>query len=429
MRYKNVVAVIMGGGKGTRLHPLTKDRCKPAVPIGGRYRLIDIPISNCINSGIIKIFVLTQFNTSSLHRHIERTYRFDMFSDGFCAIRAAEQTLDNTNWYQGTADAVRQNMRYVMSSHPELVLILSGDQLYRMDFNALINFHRERNADVTICAHPVDRATAPDMGLLHVDDQMKVVQFIEKPKDPEILDSMRTSPEALERIGFTAEPGKEYMANMGIYLFKASVLTQMLENNHQLDFGKEVMPANISKFAMYAFPFAGFWEDIGTIRAFYETNMMLTQPRPAFSFFDPKAPIYTRPRFLPPTKMFHCVINNSLVSEGGYMENCEMHRCLLSDRTVIRRGSVLHDVFMMGADEMEGLDDIAENLRLGIPDIGIGRDCFIEGAIVDKGARIGAGVRIRPQTNAPDRDGDCYVIRDGITIIPRRAIVPAGTKI
>lgn len=429
MRYQNVAAVIMGGGKGSRLSPLTKDRCKPAVPIGGRYRLIDIPISNCINSGIIKIFVLTQFNTSSLHRHIERTYRFDMFSEGFCAIRAAEQTTENSDWYQGTADAVRQNLRYVMASNPELVLILSGDQLYRMDFSNLISFHQEHAADVTICAHPVDRATAPEMGLLHVNDNLKVVEFVEKPKDPRVLDAMRTPLDALTKIGFTPEPGKEYMANMGIYLFNADVLRQMLDDNHQVDFGKEVMPSNLSRFKMFAFPFAGFWEDIGTIRAFYETNMMLTQPRPAFSFFDPKAPIYTRPRFLPPTKMFHCVINNSLVAEGGYLEHCEIHRCLLSDRTVIRRGSVLRDVFMMGADEMEGPEQIAANLAAGIPDIGVGRDCFIESAIVDKGARIGAGVRIRPQNGVPDRDGDCYVIRDGITFIPRRAIVPPGTRI
>ncbi len=429
MLHKRIVAAIMGGGQGVRLFPLTQDRCKPAVPIGGRYRLIDIPISNCINSGIKKINVLTQFNTASLHRHIERTYRFDNFSDGFCTIRAAEQTTENSNWYQGTADAVRQNLRYILASDPDYVLILSGDQLYRMNYMDLAQFHIDRKADVTICVNPVDRAQAPGMGLMHVDDDMAVKQFVEKPKDPALLDQMKVDPENLKRYGFTVASGKVYMANMGIYFFNADVLRKFLSGNTMMDFGKEVMPSNIGQYKMFAYPFAGFWEDIGTIRAFYETNMSLLKRMPEFSFFDVQAPIYTRPRFLPPTKIEQCTIDHSLVSEGGFLEQCVIHRCLLSDRCVIRSNTVMRDVYMMGADEMEGRAEREENRRKGRLDIGVGPDCLIERAIIDKGARIGAGVRIRRHENEPDRDGEFFFIRDGITIIPRRAIIPPGSEI
>lgn len=429
MRLKNTVAAIMGGGAGTRLFPLTRSRCKPAVPIGGRYRLIDIPISNCINSGLNKIFVLTQFNTSSLHRHIERTYRFDMFSDGFCAIRAAEQTNESESWYQGTADAVRKNLRYLMSGRPEHVIILSGDQLYRMDYGEVMRFHKEKKAEVTICVNPVDRATASSMGLLRVDDDFRIKRFVEKPKDPAVLDEMRVPRASLERCGFTVEGERLHMANMGIYVFNAPVLEKVLGNLSQMDFGKEVMPSNLSEHAMYAYPFAGFWEDIGTIKAFYETNIALTERSPVFNFFDPKAPIYTRPRFLPPTKIEECRIDHSLVSEGGFLEACEIHRSLLSDRCVIRRGSILRDVYMMGADEMEGRADRTRNVEANLPDIGVGAECMIERAIIDKGARIGAGVRITNQNGRPDHDGGFYYIRDGITIIPRHAVVPPGFSI
>lgn len=429
MRLKHVVAVIMGGGKGVRLFPLTQGRCKPAVPIGGRYRLIDIPISNCINSGINKIFVLTQFNTASLHRHIERTYRFDIFSEGFCAIMAAEQTLENSNWYQGTADAVRQNLRYILASGPELVIILSGDQLYRMNFSEVINFHREKKADVTIAVHPVDRSIAPSMGLMHLDKNLQIVKFVEKPKDGALLDEMRVDPAALADCGFAADTEKLYMANMGIYIFDPKVLRDALADEKQIDFGREVMPANIDKYKMFAYPFADFWEDIGTIRAFYDTNMALTAQSPVFSFFDPDAPVYTRPRFLPPTKMENCRIERALVADGSFMENCEIYGSLLSDRSVIRGGAVLRDVFMMGADEMEGRPQRIENRRIGRPDIGVGAGSLIEGAIIDKGARIGDNVRINRQDNSADRDGPFFFIRDGITIIPRQAIVPSGTVI
>ncbi|MEK8024274.1 MAG: glucose-1-phosphate adenylyltransferase [Candidatus Hydrogenedentota bacterium] len=429
MRYKQIVSVIMGGGKGVRLFPLTQGRCKPAVPIGGRYRLIDIPISNCINSGINKIFVLTQFNTASLHRHIERTYRFDSFSEGYCAIMAAEQTIDNTDWYQGTADAVRQNLRYILAPDPELVIILSGDQLYRMDFGELIKFHRENQAEVTICVHPVSREIAPSMGLMHVDEKLRVVQFVEKPKEPALLDQMKADPKALERCGFKPESHKLYMANMGIYLFNADSLRKALDDRSQIDFGKEVIPANIAKHRMFAYPFAGFWEDIGTIKAFYDVNMELTRRPPPFSFFDPQAPIYTRPRFLPPTKIENASIISSLISEGGFYEDCKINRCVLSDRSIVREGAILRDTYMMGADDMEGRLEREENIRMGRPDIGIGPGSIIEGAIIDKGARIGENVKIRKQSDKPDRDGACYYIRDGITIIPRRAIVPDGTEI
>ena len=429
MLQKKIVAVIMGGGQGVRLFPLTKDRCKPAVPIGGRYRLIDIPISNSINSGLKKINILTQFNTSSLHRHIERTYRFDNFSDGFCTIRSAEQTTENTNWYQGTADAVRQNLRYILAFDSEYVLILSGDQLYRMNYMDLAEFHIERKADVTICVNPVARDRAKHMGLLHVDDNLKIKDFVEKPKEDELLDKMKTDPEMLARFGFTVNEDRNYMANMGIYFFNADVLKRILLGNSMVDFGREVMPSNIEHFKMFAFPFTGFWEDLGTIDAFYKVNMSLLDRNPEFNFFDPSAPIYTRPRFLPPTKIMQCTIDHSLVSEGGFLEQCVIHRCLLSDRCVIRNNSVLRDVFMMGADFMEGKNEREENRRKDIPDIGVGQDCLIERVIIDKGARIGSGVRIRRHENEPDRDGEFYYIRDGITIIPRRAIVPSGSEI
>ena len=426
---KKTVAVIMGGGQGSRLFPLTQSRCKPAVPIGGRYRLIDIPISNCLNSDINKIFVLTQFNTLSLHRHIERTYRFDIFSGGFCVVRAAEQTQESTDWYQGTADAVRQNLRYIFASNPENVIILSGDQLYRMDYAKMMSVHREKDADVTISVHPVDRATASSMGLMHVDSELAITEFREKPTEEDILDKMQTDSKTMENMGFAGDADKPFMANMGIYLFKADVLRRMLENNNQLDFGKEIIPANIDSHKMYAFPFADFWEDIGTVKAFYDVNMMLTERAPVFSFFDPSAPIYTRPRFLPPTKIDHSIIHHSLVSEGGFLESCEISRSLLSDRTVLRKGSVLKDVFIMGADEMEGREQLEQNRKLGRPDIGVGENSFVERAIIDKGVRIGKNVKITSQEHTEDRDGEFYYIRDGITILPRGAIVPDGTQI
>lgn len=424
-----IVAVIMGGGKGTRLFPLTQARCKPAVPIGGRYRLIDVPISNCLNSHINQIFVLTQFNTLSLHRHIERTYRFDIFSGGFCAIRAAEQTQENADWYQGTADAVRQNLRYIFSSEPELVIILSGDQLYRMDYREMVAFHKAKGADVTIAANPVNRETASSMGLIHTDADLRVCDFVEKPKDPNVLDRMTTDIEALKRLGFTADPSKPYMANMGIYLFKPDVLKEILVDSTKLDFGREVIPSNVGKLKMHVFPFPGFWEDIGTIKAFYDVNMALTERAPVFSFFDRKAPIYTRPRFLPPTKIENCHIEHSLISEGGFIETCRISGSLLSDRAVVRSEAVLRDVLMLGADVMEGREEREENRRLGRPDIGIGQGSHIERAILDKGARVGSDVKITSQEGKPDADGDCYYIRDGITIIPRNMVVPNSTQI
>lgn len=428
-RRQETVAVIMGGGRGTRLFPLTKDRCKPAVPLGGRYRLIDIPISNCVNSSINQIYVLTQFNTASLHRHIERTYQFDIFSGGFCAIHAAQQTYEGSDWYQGTADAVRQNMRYILSNDPKIVLILSGDQLYRMNYQELIRFHKEREADVTISVQPVNRETAQSMGLLHIDREFRITRFVEKPKDPKILDQMKVPTEALKSFGFPAKTSRRYLANMGIYVFESEALIRALERTDLVDFGKEVIPENLGTLQAFAYPFAGFWEDIGTIKAFYETNMMLLDRHSPFTFFDPEAPIFTRPRFLPPTKFLDCRIERSVVAEGGYLEECEIYRSLLANRSVVRAGSVLRDVFMMGADEMEGREERKENVRLERPDIGVGPNCRIQRAIIDKGARIGAGVTIQNHETDSDFDGEFFYIRDGITIIPRRAVVPEGSVI
>lgn len=419
MQLQDVLAVVLGGGRGARLYPLTKLRAKPAVPIAGKYRLIDIPISNCINSGITHIFVLTQFLSASLHRHVFGTYKFDVFSGGFVEILPAEQTLTRADWYQGTADAVRQQMHRFLSREPEDMLILSGDHLYRMDYSQFIHFHRESRADVTVAVLPVSATDALRYGILQTNDEGRIVAFREKPQGAEALEGLES------RHG----DGRPYLASMGIYVFRMDVLVRLLEENSGDDFGRHIVPAAIESVRVYAFPFDSYWEDIGTITAFYEANLALTRPNPPFNFYDPHHPIYTRPRFLPPSRIDGCRMEQVVVAEGCWLYNSDIEECIIGLRSVVRPGAQLRQVVMMGADYYEDDAEKAENRRLGRPHVGIGQGVHIERAIIDKNARIGQGVIIRSHEGEPDQEEEHYVIRDGIVVIPKNATIPNETTI
>ncbi len=419
MLLQDVLAVVMGGGRGARLYPLTKLRAKPAVPLASKYRLIDIPISNCINSGITRIFVLTQFLSASLHRHVYRTYKFDVFSGGFVEILPAEQTLTRADWYQGTADAVRQQVHRFLSREPEDVLILAGDHLYRMDYSQFVRFHRESRADVTVAVLPVSAADAPRLGILHTNDEGRIVAFREKPQGAEELH------------GLESRHGDErpYLASMGVYVFRMDVLVRLLEESSGDDFGKHIIPSAIESARVYAFPFDGYWEDIGTIGAFYEANLALTRQNPPFDFYDPHQPIYTRPRFLPPSRIDGCRMERVVVAEGCWLYDSDIEECIIGLRSVVRPGAQLRQVVMMGADFYEDDDERTENRRLGRPHVGIGKGAHIERAIIDKNARIGQGVVIRSHEGEPDHEEEYYAIRDGIAVIPKNAVIPEGTTI
>ncbi len=416
MQLQDVLAVVLGGGRGARLYPLTKMRAKPAVPIAGKYRLIDVPISNCINSGITRIFVLTQFLSASLHRHVYQTYKFDAFSGGFVEILAAEQTLTRADWYQGTADAVRQQVHRFLSREPEDVLILAGDHLYRMDYGQFVRFHRESRADVTVAVLPVSAADAPRYGILQTSDEGRIVAFREKPQGAE------------ELAGLESRHGDErpYLASMGIYVFRMDVLVRLLQESSGDDFGKHVIPAAIESVRVYAFPFDGYWEDIGTISAFYEANLALTRQDPPFDFYDPHRRIYTRPRFLPPSRIDGCRMERVVVAEGCWLYDSDIEECIIGLRSVVRPGAQLRQVVMMGADFYEDDDERTENRRLGRPHVGVGQGAHIERAIIDKNARIGQGVVIRSHEGEPDREEEHYAIRDGIVVIPKNAVIPEG---
>ena len=419
MAMQDVMALVLGGGRGTRLYPLTKLRAKPAVPIGGKYRLIDIPISNCLNSGVHKIYVLTQFLSASLHRHVYETYKFDVFSRGYVEILPAEQTLTSTDWYQGTADAVRRQMRRLLSRSPEDVLILSGDHLYRMDYGEFVAFHRDSRADVTIAVLPVSTQDASRYGILKTDTEGRIVAFQEKPQGPEELE------------GLESRPGEEqpYLGSMGVYLFRMDVLARLLEEVPGDDFGRNIIPTAIATTRVYAFPFEDYWEDIGTIRAFYEANLALTHPNPPFNFYDPHRPIYTRPRFLPASRIDSCHLERVVVSEGCRLYNASLEECIIGLRSIVLPGAQLRQVVMMGADFYEDEVQRAENRRLGRPHVGIGHDCRIERAIIDKNARIGRGTVIRSHEGEPDREEENYAIKDGIVVIPKNSLIPDGTVI
>jgi len=418
------LAIIMGGGAGTRLFPLTKERSKPAVPIGGKYRLVDIPISNCLNSNIRRIYVLTQFNSASLHRHIGASYKFDHFGNNFVEILAAQQTPEGSKWYQGTADAVRQNMRYFLDKDADYFLILSGDQLYRMDYRDVLRQHEETGADLTIATIPVMREAAKGFGIMQTDEDRRITRFVEKPKSDELLDSLRIPPDLLQKIG--KDPSEDlYQASMGIYVFNRHVLIDCLNNDYE-DFGKNVIPAAIKEKRVFAYIFQGYWEDIGTIRSFYNANLSLTDPHPQYSFYEVGRPVYTRPRFLPASIIRKATVNYAVISDGCLIEESTIERCVIGLRSVIKKGSVLRNTIMMGADfyEHELRDD-----RAGLPPLGIGENCVINGAILDKNVRIGNRVVITPEGKSQDVDGDGFYIRDGIVVIPKNSVIPDDTWI
>jgi glucose-1-phosphate adenylyltransferase len=424
------VCIILGGGRGTRLQPLTRDRSKPAVPLAGKYRLIDIPVSNCLNSGLQRIFVLTQFNTASLHRHIAHTFKFDDFGGGFVEILAAEQTTDNTGWYQGTADAVRQNLRHLNMPNTDLCLILSGDQLYQMDFRRMVEFHRQREAAITVAVTPVRRSEAGGLGILQTGPELQITQFHEKPKDPAVLDGLTTDPASLAALGINA-PDRPYLASMGIYLFNAEVLRAALGQSDADDFGGQVLPQAIETCAncVYAFPFEGYWEDIGTIGSFFEANLNLTEPVPRFNLFDEDNPVWTHPRYLPASKLNACDAERVIVGDGSILDSSRLHRCVIGLRSVIREGCDLENVVMMGADFFETPEHRRRHETEGLPPIGIGRRVHVRNAIIDKNARIGEGATINYDPARPERDGPEYWVRDGIVIVPRSGIITPGTVI
>ncbi len=421
-----VLAVIMGGGRGTRLHPLTQERCKPAVPLAGKYRLVDIPISNCINSGINRIFILTQFNTASLHRHIQSTYHFDPFGGGFVDILSAEQTEKSADWYQGTADAVRRNLLHFRATPHDLVMVLSGDQLYRMDFRAILDQHVATGADVTVAAIPFPVSKIEGLGLMRVADDLSIVQFAEKPKDPAVIASLAISP-AIEAQLKTKSDEKRCLASMGIYVFNKSVLAEALDNT-AMDFGKEIIPGLLGTKKLYAHIFEGYWEDIGTVRAFFEANLALAQPLPPFNFFEANAPIYTQDRYLPASKLNHCDIDQVVIGDGTILTDSTIKHSVIGIRSYVGEGSRLEDTVMMGADYYETDEQLAANIAQGNPHLGLGRNCFVKHAIIDKNARIGDDCHLDAEGKKDGAYvGGAVIIRDGVLVVTKGAILPAGT--
>ena len=428
---KKVLSIILGGGAGTRLYPLTKLRAKPAVPVAGKYRLIDIPVSNCINSEIFKIYVLTQFNSASLNRHIARTYNFTGFNEGFVEVLAAQQTPENPNWFQGTADAVRQYLWLMEEWDVEEYLILSGDHLYRMDYRDFIQRHRETGADITLSVIPIDERRASDFGLMKIDDSGRVIDFSEKPKG-EALIQMRVDTSVL---GLSKEQAQQqpYIASMGIYVFKKEVLFKLLrEGIERTDFGKEIIPDASKDYNVQAYLFDDYWEDIGTIDAFYHANLALTQqPQPPFSFYDEKAPIYTRARYLPPSKLLDCQVTESIIGEGCILKNCRIQHSVLGVRSRIESGCLIEESLLMGADFYQASVERQSNLVENDIPVGIGTDTHIRGAIIDKNARIGHDVKIINKDNVQEaeRESQGFYIRSGIVVVLKNAVIPDGTII
>ncbi len=418
----------MGGGRGTRLHPLTLERCKPAVPLAGKYRLVDIPISNCINSGLNRIFLLTQFHTASLHRHIQTTYHFDPFGGGFVDILSAEQTEKSADWYQGTADAVRRNLQHFRNFEHDLVLILSGDQLYRMDFGAIIAQHQKSGADVTIAAIPVPASKVEGLGLMRVNDDLSIAQFVEKPKDPAVIASLMLSDKVEAQLKQTDGGEKHCLASMGIYVFNRSVLADALDNK-MTDFGKEIIPGLLGKKRLFSYVFEGYWEDIGTVRAFFEANLALAQPLPPFNFFDPTAPIYTKDNYLPASKVNNCTIDYVVLGDGSIVEDSRVKHSVLGIRSHVRSGSNLEDVIVMGSDFYQTEAMMAEDRHLGRPHLCIGRNCTIRGSIIDKNARIGDNVTLIAEGKKDGNYPHGVVVRDGVLLVPKGGVVPSGTVI
>ena len=420
-----VLALILGGGQGSRLFPLTSHRSKPAVPIGGKYRLIDIPISNCLHADIRRIFVLTQFNSASLNRHIAQTYRMDLFSPGFVEILAAEQTPDNPNWYQGTADAVRQAARHFVRYDADYYLILAGDHLYRMDYGELVDAHIDRRADITIAAQPVTFEDASAMGILRFDRTGQIVAFEEKPARARLDEIGQSIPKGATFSGHT--PELPFVASMGVYVFSRDALLDAIEQEGATDFGRQIIPAALGRHRVSAYLFRGYWADVGTVRSFYDANIMLTQAGSPFTFYDPRRPIYTHPRFLPGARLSDCGVRDAIIAEGCNLERCTIDESIVGIRTVIQTGAAIRRSVLLGADFYEADDDAPA--RTDSPRLGIGRDVVLDRVIVDKNARIGDGARLTNEAGVERADGDGYYIRDGVIIVPKDGVIKPGTRV
>lgn len=419
---RNVISIVLGGGRGTRLFPLTYSRSKPAVPIAGKYRLVDIPISNCLNSGLNKILVLTQFNSASLNAHIKNSYHFDIFSKGFVDILAAEQNVENENWFQGTADAVRQSMKHLEKYDYDYILILSGDQLYQMDFREMLDFHIQNKGDVTIATIPVNAKDATGFGILKSDEDSNITSFVEKPSF-ELLENLQSDVSEKNKA-----KGKEYLASMGIYIFTKTILKKMFEDGAGDDFGKDIIPSSIGKYKTLSYQFEGYWTDIGTIESFYEANLDLCQDFPQFNLFS-SSPVYTRARMLPPSK-----INGSYVSKAVFGDGCiimadKIENSIIGNRTRIDKGSTIVNSYVMGADFYQSTSEIVSNDKKGKPNMGIGKYCYIEKAILDKNCYIGDNVRIIGGKHLADGDYGTHAVQDGIVVLKKGAVLPAGTHI
>lgn len=408
----NVIGVILGGGAGTRLQPLTAKRSKPAVPLAGRHRLVDIPISNCINSEIKQIYLLTQYNSASLHRHVQSTYNFDAFSNGFVRLLAAEQTPESAVWFQGTADAVRQTMAHLKNTGPDLIVILSGDQLYRMDFGDVIVEHISKGASITVCSKPVSRKEALDLGILQVNDTNKIIRFVEKPQEEALLDELSLPSDSTK-----------YLASMGIYIFNAGILESLLEETDGIDFGRHIIPYAMKKYNVFSYIFEGYWKDIGTIGTFWEANIALAGIYPEFNFYDSEAPIYTRMRSVPPTKIFQCWLSECMVAEGCILHAERIEKTVVGLRSIIQEGTIIEECVVMGNDYYE----FGSTIKSDVP-LGIGRNCKIYKSIIDKNVRIGDNVFISPE-GKDDTDTEMYSIKDGIVVIKNGIVIPNNTVI
>ena len=420
-----VLALILGGGQGSRLFPLTQQRSKPAVPIGGQYRLIDIPISNCIHADIRRIFVLTQFNSASLNRHISQTYRMDLFSQGFVEILAAEQTPDNSNWFQGTADAVRQASRHIARHDADYYLILAGDHLYRMDYADLIDAHIDRRADITIAAQPVAVDDASAMGIFRFDRSGQIVAFEEKPKRARLDEIGQSIPQSATFAAHTAD--KPYIASMGIYVFSRDVLLDLVHGEGATDFGRQVIPSALGTYRVHAHLFRGYWADVGTVESFYDANIMLTHADALFRFYDPHRPIYTHPRFLPGARFGDCTVRNAIIAEGCYLDGATVEESVVGIRTNVQSGAVIRRSVLLGADFYEADDDAPA--ITDAPKLGIGRDVVLDRVIIDKNARVGDGARLVNAAGVHDADGDGYYIRNRVIIVPKDGVIKPGTVV
>jgi glucose-1-phosphate adenylyltransferase len=413
---KQVLAVILGGGRGTRLFPLTLHRSKPAVPIAGKYRLIDIPVSNCLNSDLRRIFVLTQYNSESLNKHISQTYKFDHFSSGFVSILAAEQTEESPDWFQGTADAVRQSLRHLDAHAYRDVLILSGDQLYQLDFQRMLEAHRRQRADITVAVTPVAREQASAFGILKMNQQGRIVHFDEKPPAERVPGLLSEIP----------GQGPGLLASMGIYIYGKAPLHQSLEDRALVDFGRHLIPDAVPRMRVQAYVHRGYWEDVGTIRSYFQANLALCQPLPPFDFYEASQPVYTNPLFLPATKVESCTVRSSLLSDGCIVVGSEVERSVLGIRTRLGEGSRVRDSLVLGADYYETLEDMERARQEGLPPVGIGPGCVVANAIVDKNARIGRDVRIVNEAGETEKDGEGYFIREGIVVVPKNGVLRDG---